>query len=391
MVAEVSQDHAQLRTFIYEFARVKLRKELYPRFVEGAWSEIEEQVRGLEAAIDRIESDFAQNAPSSQFNSQPALSDGTHGQSTPSPVALRSGSQKTSRFGEEGIRAESLFVRSSPYRTSSLPILSDASDRLANAHLGKYLRSTFWRNTQLIAAAAIGVAIYAANDGKSALNRLGLHWLGRSTQTSLTNNIEKEQNVAVSGKQSAPKSNEAHPQHSPDIPVPTEYGAYALFNGRLTELEQLPIKVPDPRVAISASISMPSRTHLPIGRLEFVVFRRDLMNNAPDRVAVRIVARVMRALTFDSAGNPKTTNVEQSWVIRNNSYQMRVAPFADNLEMIVIRPDPADFVLPAGRYALVLKGVGYDFTVDGTQTDAAHCLERTDALNAPIFSECRKL
>jgi hypothetical protein len=115
------------------------------------------------------------------------------------------------------------------------------------------------------------------------------------------------------------------------------------------------------------------------------------MNNAPDRVAVRIVARVMRALTFDSAGNPKTTNVEQSWVIRNNSYQMRVAPFADNLEMIVIRPDPADFVLPAGRYALVLKGVGYDFTVDGTQTDAAHCLERTDALNAPIFSECRKL
>jgi len=67
MVADVSQDHAQLRTFIYEFARLKLRKELYPRFVEGAWSEIEEEMRGLEAAIGRIEADFAQNAPPLQF------------------------------------------------------------------------------------------------------------------------------------------------------------------------------------------------------------------------------------------------------------------------------------------------------------------------------------
>jgi hypothetical protein len=59
--------------------------------------------------------------------------------------------------------------------------------------------------------------------------------------------------------------------------------------------------------------------------------------------------------------------------------------------MIVIRSDPTDFIFPAGRYTLVLKGVGYDFTVDGPQADTAHCLERTDALNAPIYSECRKL
>jgi hypothetical protein len=163
-----------------------------------------------------------------------------------------------------------------------------------------------------------------------------------------------------------------------------------LLNGRLTELEQLPIKVPDPRIAISASIAVPSRTHLPIGRLEFVVFRRDLINNAPDRVTVRVVAQVARALSFDAAGKPRKTNVEESWVIRNNSYQMRVAPYADNPEMIVIRSDPPDQDLPAGRYALVLKGVGYDFTVDGGRADVAHCLERTDALNAPIYSECPK-
>ena len=57
MIAEVSRDHAHLRTFIYDFVCVKLRRNYIPYFVEGAWSVIEEQVRGLEAAIDRIEAD----------------------------------------------------------------------------------------------------------------------------------------------------------------------------------------------------------------------------------------------------------------------------------------------------------------------------------------------
>ena len=399
MIAEVSRDHAHLRTFIYEFARVKLRKELYPLFVEGAWSEIEEQVRGLEAAIDRIEADFAQNAPSLQFESRPALSLGAQEQSICSVVALRTVLQETTSVGLDDFRAQSLLVRSSPYSKSSLPITSDDSDPLANAFLGKHLRSTFWRNTQLIAAAAIGIAIYATNDPKSVLSWFGVHWLDALTQISSTNNVEKQQNVAVSEKastprsnrESAPRSNEPRRASATEIPIPTEYGAYVVTNGQLIELEQLPIKVPDPRVAISAEMSMPSRTHLSTGRFQFVVFRRDLMNNAPDRVSVRIVARVKQALTFDSRGNAKTTNIEQSWVIRGNSYEMRVAPLADNPEMIVIRSDPTDFIFPAGRYTLVLKGVGYDFTVDGPQADTAHCLERTDALNAPIYSECRKL
>ena len=63
MVAEVSQDHAHLRTFIYEYARTKLRKELYPQFLDGAWSEIEEQMRGLEDAIDRLETEYERTTP----------------------------------------------------------------------------------------------------------------------------------------------------------------------------------------------------------------------------------------------------------------------------------------------------------------------------------------
>jgi hypothetical protein len=387
MVADVSRDQANLRTFIYEFARIKLRKELYPHFVDGDWSAVEKQLRGLEAAIDRIEANFAQDAPALQFNFQPASADGTRNQSN-SSVALLFDSQKTTRFSGEAIPALSLLVGSSPHRSSSVPIVSDGNDRLANAFLGKHLRSSFWRNTQLIVAALIGVAIYVTHDAKDGLDRFGLRWLETLTQNRLTDDIAIDRNPAGGAKQLASKSDDSARQRPVDTSVPTEYGTYALFNGQLTELEQLPLKVPDPRIAISASISVPSRTHLPTGRVEFVIFRRDLTNNAPDRVSVRVVARVRRALTFDTVGKPKTTDVEQSWIIRNNSYQMRVGPFADNPEMIVIRPDPPDFNLPAGRYALVLKGVGYDFTVDGPQTDAAHCLERTDALNAPIYSEC---
>jgi hypothetical protein len=161
--------------------------------------------------------------------------------------------------------------------------------------------------------------------------------------------------------------------------MPREYGAYAISNGQLTQLDVLPIRVPDERVAISSIISTRSRTHLPAGQ-----------NSAPDRVFVRVVAQVARALTFDSRGKPTTHDVENSWVVRSNSYQVRVAPIADHPEMIVIRPD-TDLVFPAGRYALVLKGVAYDFIIDGPLTDPAHCLERTDALNAPVYTECRKL
>ena len=241
----------------------------------------------------------------------------------------------------------------------------------------------------MIVAAVLVAAIYVATDVRSAVNLLGLHWLGELMNVSATNEVVKEQKVALGGQQSEPKANATLRRAAPNFPLPTEYGVYAVTHGQLTELDQLPIKPPDQRVAISAAIATASRAHLPFGQFQFVVFRRDLASNAPDRVSVRIVAQVTRALTFDSKGNAKVANIEQSWVIRSNSYQMRVAPVADNPEMIAIRPEPTDFVFPAGRYALVLKGVAYDFNVDGPVTDQAHCLERTDALNTPIYTECR--
>src|SRR5271170_1150281 len=187
MVAEVSQDHSQLRTFIYEYARVTLRKELYPKFLDGAWSEVNQQVRELEAAIDKIEADFHGNAPRLGSTSHPALLDGMH-ESLP---ALQQGAQRTTSFGDEAIQARSLLLGSPTYHSSRSPIAWERDDRLAKAFLGKHLRSTFWRNTQLVLAAALGVAIFAAANTQSVLNRLGLDRTYKPVTVNADSKIEK--------------------------------------------------------------------------------------------------------------------------------------------------------------------------------------------------------
>jgi hypothetical protein len=127
---------------------------------------------------------------------------------------------------------------------------------------------------------------------------------------------------------------------------------------------------------------------LPDGRTEFIIYRRDVANNAPDRITVRVIAKVLRAMTFNTTGQASITNVDDSWTIRNVSYDFRVAPLGESSEMLVVRPAKDDFVLPAGRYALVIKGQAYDFTIAGTITEAAQCLERVDAANGTFYSEC---
>jgi hypothetical protein len=57
--------------------------------------------------------------------------------------------------------------------------------------------------------------------------------------------------------------------------------------------------------------------------------------------------------------------------------------------MLLLRGDSPEFALSPGRYALVLSGIGYDFSIAGQVTDMVHCLERTVAANGIFYSECR--
>lgn len=183
----------------------------------------------------------------------------------------------------------------------------------------------------------------------------------------------------------------ATPSPSPlPFPVPTDYGIYALNDGALSELQPLVERVPDKRIAMSTPVSEPSRTTVSDGKARFILFRRDLAGNAPERMDVRVVARVVRALTFDAKGKPGYSPVSDAWNIRNTTYEFRVRPIRGYPEMLLVQSDKPDFTLSPGRYILVLKDQGYDFTVAGKMTDPVQCLERTDAANGEFYSECQQ-
>jgi hypothetical protein len=370
MLTVAAQEHAQLRFLVYEFARRNLRKSLAAHFEEGNWAIIEEQMHALESAINKIEADSAPKTLAYKPD-RPQTGGGL--------AAIPSGDK--SRVASVNVRAAPENIIIPPPKEVELIPPMQANERffVAVARFGKGPPHSLQRKSQLIVASILGIFIYVAIISGFVFNLLGSHYASGPNEPGATGSAPSNER-AVSPK--------ARNQSLSNMPVPSNYGAFAVSNGGLVELEALSMKAPDPRVAISPTISSPSRTHLPAGRLEFILFRRDLANSAPDKATIRVIARVVRALKFDS-GKPATTDIDNTWLMRSNSYSMRVAPMADHPEMILIRPDPNDLNLPAGRYALVLKGTAYDFTLDGPNPDTAHCLERTDALGSAFYSECR--
>ena len=172
--------------------------------------------------------------------------------------------------------------------------------------------------------------------------------------------------------------------------TPDTYGVYAVTEGQLTPLDQLPIRVPDARVSISSTISKPAPAPLRNGHVSFVVYHRELATSVPETASVRIVARVMQATAF-AGGKPKSIAIEDTWAVRGGAIDLRIAPVPGNQEMVVVRAADPNFTLSPGRYVLMYKNQAYDFSVAGTVTDTAQCLERSDLQERSVFSECREL
>ena len=169
-------------------------------------------------------------------------------------------------------------------------------------------------------------------------------------------------------------------------PLPASYGIYVLSNDKLAELKALPISVPDRRVAISAELKQPSSTEISENKPAFILFRRDLLNNAPQTLSIRVVAHMARETRFVN-GKAKVTKIEGAWRIRNKAYDLRVSPVPGQREMVIAHL-AENTSLPAGRYALVLNRIGYDFTVQGPETSPVQCVELFETVNGLIFSEC---
>ena len=182
-------------------------------------------------------------------------------------------------------------------------------------------------------------------------------------------------------------SEPAPPPAKPATLRPTDYGVYAISNDALINLDLLPGRPPDIRVAVSAALTTPGRTMLPNGHPKFIVFRRDLASGIADRPEVRIIAKVAREFTRDVVGKKPS---EDTWVIRNVSFPFRSAPVNDNPEMTELHSEVPALELSPGRYALVLKNQAYDFSVEGEAVDPRQCIERIVASEGTFYSDCKK-
>jgi hypothetical protein len=173
------------------------------------------------------------------------------------------------------------------------------------------------------------------------------------------------------------------------FPLPDSFGIYALSDNKLVELEQLSIPVPDVRIALSAEINKPSSIIIPDGKPAFILFRRDLQNNVPQKIVLRIIARMAKETTIVD-GKAKTINLEGTWRIRNISRDLKISPIPGQREMVMAHIGD-EGALDPGRYVLVINRTGYDFTVAGPVQSPVFCLEKFEAANGSVFNQCRTL
>lgn len=375
-------DTPEGRKVIYALARTKLRQQLQQKDPQPTREEIEAKLQELERAISTFEADASGQHDNGIFRAPLVDAPPEQVDAAPEPSA------------NAIIIAPERPLPSLDTIDVSLEAPLYASVHSAGVHAPPPappyggLWSHIGRTAQLVGASLLAVVIYSVMTGQFEIRK--------SPPPPLIEPVNPASSAAVQPVAPTPVAQEAksavvqappEPQPALPFPVPTTYGIYVVSDGQLTELEMLPIKVPDSRVMMSAEITRPSNVVLANGQVSFLIYRRDLMNSVPDKVSVRVVARVMRETTFKN-GKATVANVEGTWRIRSNAYDFRIAPVAGRPEMILIQ-SAAEQTLPAGRYALAFNSFGYDFTVAGTITAAAQCLEQFEAVQGPAYSECR--
>jgi hypothetical protein len=364
MIDSVKNSPADMRQIVYDLARYKLREQ----FTYSDAKDIKRTEQALETAIRGVEEFSKQHA------SIPA----------PSPPP---------QFSEADIAP--------PPQVSEADIAPPAHRRLAPAELIPQIRSqprlevgpepyvgdsksTHPRWPHLGRTATIAALVVGILGAVQQRERLLL----------LTHNLPKlELKTEVEGR-SAPTQvvNDPTPASPPVKPAPlrpTDYGVYAISNDALFELNLLPGRPLDIRVAVSAAFKMHSRTILPNGHPKFIVFRRDAASNIADRAEVRMVARIAREFSAEVIGQAPADG-DDMWVIRNISFPFRSSPVNGSPEMYEVHSEDAALELSPGRYALILKTQAYDFTVEGVTVDPKQCIERTVASNGTFYSDCKK-
>lgn len=374
MIDAVEQDPVQLRATVYELARIKLMEQ----FGREDAREVKRLVGALETAIHGVEAFSLQRDEKARMLAGPVPNSDDGGGLLPAPPGRPEVPAPRREVGATD--------REPPAKTHER---QDAGERHAEGAPPERGRAgAFAIVMRLCVVLAVVVLACAGALYWSRIKPLlpGMASVGRGRDVASDKApavVQPLPQAMAAGERAGPA-----PVSKPGFPLPSTFGIYALSEGELQELKPLPGKVPDQRVAMSAAINGPSQTTIPNGHAKFIVFRRDGATNAPDQAEVRVIAKVTRALAVDPSGKAVVAPAQDSWVIRNISVPYKVGPVDGRPEMYLVQPQASDLVLPPGRYVLVIKGQGFDFTVDGGATDPRHCVERVDAVNGAFYSPC---
>jgi hypothetical protein len=352
MIDSVRNSPADMRQAIYDLARYKLQDQ----FTYADVKNIKRTQQALENAIRGVE-EF-----SNRHVSLPA---------PPSPA----------RVNDSDVAAPASHTLLPPFlipQVQARPYLEVSSEPTTNASKAAQFTWPHLRRALAVVAILVGILVIFQQ---------------RERLLSLTDSPPKLgwQTASEPPRPPTQTASAPAPQPPPAKPAPlrpTDYGVYAISDDSLSELQLLPGRPPDIRIAVSAAIKVPSRTFLKNGHPKFVVFRRDVASNISDRAEVRIIAKVAREFSADVAGK-KPRDGEDTWVIRNVSFPFRSSPVSDNPEMYELHSEDPGLELTPGRYALVLKSQSYDFSVEGKTVDPKQCIERIVASNGTYYSDCK--
>jgi len=369
-IREISDDPGQMRDVVYELARIRLLEQF--NHADAREARALEQV--LERAIREVERSFERSEPSSPARAAATVVANSPPDNAPAPPP---------------IPTPPAMASPAPSKAAETPRGPAAPSR----SLDQLKRSGVFKSLVRLTA----ILLVIAGVGAAAA-----YWSRLRTQPTTLSQVALPLERAPKGPESQPAvtptpsvgetvertpNKEPTQAAQPSMPLPTTFGVYALSEGQLHELKPVPGKIPDRRVAISAAINTPSATTLMAGDVRFIVFRPDGGVDASG-TEVRVVAKVSRAMGVDATGKAAMVSAGDSWVIRSMSYPYKVGPVEDQSRMLLLQPEQDGFTLAPGRYVVVVKGMGYDFTVAGTVTDPNQCVERINAANGAFYSPC---
>ena len=393
-IENAQNDPAQLRNLVYDIARSCLGRHILTNYHELGGVKGYRHMLDLENAINQVESlsqranEALPDGSSMQLPNQPANSPDHNALVVREPVSDASAQDVRPDYPPVVLQPTSAeFYRVGEQFPEIIQPSEIWAPRFGSGR--KSYRIDFPWGLQLAIAAFIGVVMYAVLLAPFSYIQALNHSTAQQLPQGAVPSTSANQQLGTKGSPQEAKS--ASAAQALGFSPPTVYGVYAVNGAKLFALDPLPIKVPDPRVGISAMISEPSHVTVPDGKLTFVLYRRDLASSAPTEAFVRVVAQVERETKFNVAGPPTVEKIDGQWAIRSKSYEFKVAPIEGNPEMIALHPEDPDFAFPPGRYALAIGGHGYDFTVAGQTTDTAQCLERTNVVGGTVYSECRTL